>query len=156
MALQEEITLKLEELEEAAQEKNDAATEVHTYLTENYTRYLNELLAHIFEGSAEADRDTLIATALKPFLHDAFLADVLRLNTELMEAMTKKMAAISASVNDVKGGIDLEHQHDKDGRVTVGKNGEAVVLQEATVGFDSEALNIGDQLTDDLMDIQSE
>jgi DNA primase large subunit len=81
---------------------------------------------------------------------------VLRLNTELMEAMTKKMAAISASVNDVKGGIDLEHQHDKDGRVTVGKNGEAVVLQEATVGFDSEALNIGDQLTDDLMDIQSD
>ena len=68
--------------------------EVHKYLTVNYTRYLNELLAHIFEGSTEEDRDDLIATALKVNLKDAFLADVIDLNSQLMTQMTKKMAEV--------------------------------------------------------------
>ena len=82
-ALMALIDVKMDELADAAQEKNDAASEVHTYLEDNYTRYLNELLEHIFEGSAEADRDVLIATALKPRLQNAFLDEVLRFNGEL-------------------------------------------------------------------------
>jgi len=108
-ALMALIDIKVDELEDAANEKNEAATEVHTYLTENYTRYLNELLEHIFEGSAEADRDVLIATALKPKLQNAFLGEVLSLNNELSEAMAKKKAIIKKLVNNVKGGTDLEH-----------------------------------------------
>jgi phage gp36-like protein len=124
------IDVKMDELADAAQEKNDAATEVHTYLTENYTRYLNELLEHIFEGSAEADRDVLIARALDPDVQKDFLDEVLRFNKELMEAMAKKLAIIKKELNNVKGGTDLKHKHTSDGRVAKDKNGEDVVTQE--------------------------
>ena len=85
-------------LEEAFTEKNDAAMEVYKYLTDNYTRYLNELLGHIFEGATEDDRDDLIATALKADLKDAFLADVVDLNGQLLAQMTKKMAKVRKSL----------------------------------------------------------
>jgi hypothetical protein len=58
------ITTELLSLEAAFDEKNAAATEVHTYLTENFTRYLDELLTHVFEGASEAERDDLMAVAI--------------------------------------------------------------------------------------------
>jgi hypothetical protein len=39
-------------------------------------------------------------------MKDDFLADVMELNTELMQAMTRKMADIVQDINAVKTGID--------------------------------------------------
>ena len=75
-------------------------------MTENYTRYLDELLSHVFEGASEAERDDLIAAALDGTMREDFLADVMELNTELMQAMTRKMADIVQDINAVKTGID--------------------------------------------------
>ena len=66
-------------LEAAFDEKNAAATEVHTYLTENFTRYLDELLTHVFEGASEAERDDLMAAAITE--KDDFFTEVMKLNT---------------------------------------------------------------------------
>jgi hypothetical protein len=86
-------------------------------LTQNFTRYLNELLAHALEDQSEAERDELVATALGD--KSSFLGDVMHLNTELMEAMTKKMAEIVKHLAAVQGGKDLEHQHTETGRIAV-------------------------------------
>ena len=39
-------------------------------------------------------------------MKDDFLEDVMELNTELMQAMTRKMAGIVEQINSVKTGID--------------------------------------------------
>ena len=68
-------------LEAAFDEKNAAATEVHTYLTENFTRYLDELLTHVFEGASEAERDDLMAVAISN--KDPFFSSVMDMNRQL-------------------------------------------------------------------------
>jgi len=81
----------LEALEAAFEAKNEDAMEVHTYLTQNYARYLQELLAHILEGSDMADRDYLLSTALDSDIKNPFLSEVLILNNGLQKAMSKKL-----------------------------------------------------------------
>lgn len=70
---------ELSTLELAFDEKNAAAAEVHTYLTDNFTRYLDELLSHVFEGASEAERDDLMYAAI--LTKDSFFDDVMKLNT---------------------------------------------------------------------------
>ena len=98
------IEEKLTALEEAFEAKNEDATEVHTYLTNNYARYLQELLAHILDGSSEEDREYLLATALDPDTKTPFLSEVLDLNNSLQSAMTKKLKSVKDDINAVKGG----------------------------------------------------
>jgi hypothetical protein len=66
-----------------------AANEVHTYLTDNFYGYLDELLSHVYSGASGAEKDDLIAKALDT--RNDFLADVLSLNDSLEKNMTKKM-----------------------------------------------------------------
>jgi hypothetical protein len=58
------IDAKIDDLENAFEEKNEEAMEVHTYLMNNYTAYLSELLEHILDGATSEERDYLVATAL--------------------------------------------------------------------------------------------
>ena len=45
-------------------EKSAAASEVYTYLNENFYGYLDELLSHVYSGASGAEKDDLIATAI--------------------------------------------------------------------------------------------
>jgi len=130
--------------------------EVYKYLTDNYTRYLNELLAHIFEGSTEDDRDDLIATALKVDLKDAFLAEVVDLNGQLLTQMTKKMAEVRKGLQAVKGGTQVKHEHTEDGRIAKDDHGNDIVLEEARPGFAHQVLECEDHMIDDMHDVINE
>lgn len=149
---------KLEDLDEAYTAKNEAAMEVHNYLTDNFTRYFEELLAHILQGASEAERDVLIAEAInqrdnnEPF----FLDQVADLNTKLSNAMTRKMAQVIKHINSVKGGKEIQHQHTEDGRIAEDLDGNPIILQFASTGYVSHVLAIHDGLFRDLMDIQDQ
>ena len=71
-------------------------------MTDNFTRYLDELLQHVFEGASEAERDDLMAAAINE--RTDFFDSVMDLNTKLSSAMTKQMAKIVAQINKVKVG----------------------------------------------------
>jgi hypothetical protein len=66
-------------------------------LTENFTRYLDELLTHVFEGASEAERDDLMAAAITE--RTPFFDEVMDLNRMLSTAMTKRMAKIVTQIN---------------------------------------------------------
>ena len=101
------IDEKLEALESAFEAKNEDAMEVHTYLTNNYARYLQELLEHILEGSTMEDREYLLATALDPDTKTPFLSEVLDLNNQLQSAMTKKLKSVKDDIGNVKAGRQM-------------------------------------------------
>ena len=94
----------MDKLEEAFEAKAADAAEVHSYLRDNYARYLQELLDHILDGSTEEDRDYLLSTALDPDTKTPFLSEVLSLNDSLNHAMTKKLKKIKDQINNVKAG----------------------------------------------------
>ena len=63
--LEAHVKEEMDALDIAFDAKTENATEVHTYLTNNFTRYLTELLSHILTDAAnEDDRDFIVATAI--------------------------------------------------------------------------------------------
>ena len=49
------------------------------------------------------------------------------LNTELMDAMTKKMAQIVSQINSVKTGVDKMHQHTAKGMIAKDQDGNPII-----------------------------
>jgi hypothetical protein len=150
------IEEKMTALEEAFEAKSEDATEVHTYLTNNYARYLQELLAHILDGSSEEDREYLLATALDPDTKTPFLSEVLDLNNSLVSAMTKKLKTVKDDINAVKGGRAQRFQHNEDGRIARDANNNKIILGQAVDGFVSQCLDVSDRMVDDLTDVQND
>ena len=95
-------------------------------MTDNFTRYLDELLSHVFEGASEAERDDLMAVAIRD--KDSFLEEVMNLNSQLSRAMTRKMAKIVNQINEVKSGKDVKKKHDKRGRLVKDEEGNPIIL----------------------------
>lgn len=117
-------------------------------MKDNYARYLNELLSHVFEGASEAERDDLIGAALyiapmsgDASLKDIFLEDVMDLNTQLVDAMTRKMAQVVKHINAVKSGKAKQHQHTRGGKIAEDEEGNPIVLQEEVSGYMGEVLD---------------
>ena len=147
---------KIAALDGAFIDKTENATEVYTYLTNNYTRYLQELLDHILDGSTPDDRDFILATALDPDTKTPFLSDVLDLNNSLQSAMTKKLKDVKDDINNIKAGRDIVFQHNEDGRIARDENNNKIVLGQAIEGFVSQCLDISDRMVDDITDVQNE
>ena len=95
-------------------------------MTDNFTRYLDELLSHVFEGASEAERDDLMAEAIRQKAD--FLEEVMDLNRQLSTAMTRKMARIVNQINEVKSGRDVQKKHDKRGRLVKDENDNPIIL----------------------------
>ena len=90
-ALDAFIAEEMEALTAAATEKQTAAQEVMDYLSENFTRYMQELLEHAYHGHTQEERDDLVAYALlgsgDPTPMTVLLGDVSKLNSQLVNAM---------------------------------------------------------------------
>jgi hypothetical protein len=72
------------------------------------------------------------------------------LNTELTDAMTRKMAQVVEKINEVKSGRDMEHQHTRDGKIALDEEGEKIILVEATPGYVGDVNTVYDQMIDDI------
>lgn len=144
---------KLEALAAAFEAKEEDATEVYTYLNDNYARYLQELLDHILADDSQEDRDYLLSTALNPSVKVPFLSEVQILNQSLQKAMTKKLKAVKDDIGAVKAGRVIQHQHNEDGRIATDTQGNKIVIAPAIEGFIAGCLAVGDKMHDDLDDI---
>jgi len=147
------IDAKTEDLEAAFEEKNEEAMEVHTYLINNYSAYLSELLEHILDGSSMEDRDYLLATALAPDTKTPFLSEVLSLNNSLNSTMTKKLKKVKDEMHNVKGGRNIQHKHLENGRIAKDLNGNPIILAPAIEGFNEKCLQVGEKMDEDLEDV---
>jgi hypothetical protein len=147
------IEEQLEALDAAFEAKKEDATEVHTYLTDNYARYLQELLAHILDGATPAEQDYLLATALDPEVKGPFLTDVMQLNMSLSDAMTRKLKEIKFNIGAVKAGAQIEHMHTESGRIALDQDGNKIVIREGIEGFAGKCLDIKENMHDDLHDV---
>ena len=129
-------------------EKIAAASEVQTYLSENFYGYLDELLSHIYAGASGAEKDDLIATALAG--KDDFIADITALDTSLTESMTKALNDFKTAINQVKSGREEKHKHTNEGFVATDENGAPIVLETAIVGWVSKVRDVEDALLEDI------
>ena len=134
----------MDALEDQYELKKEAATEVHTYLTNNFYGYLDELLSHVYSGASGAEKDDLIATALDS--KDAFLADVMSLNESLEKSMTKKMMNFNTIISQVKSGREERQKIDHKGFVATDADGNPIILQTATSGWISKVRDIEDKM----------
>jgi hypothetical protein len=150
------IEEKIDALDKAFDAKNEDATEVHTYLTNNYARYLQELLAHILDGSSEEDREYLLATALDPDTKTPCFSEVFDLNDSLQSAMTKKLKSVKDEINAVKSGKEIKFKHAEDGRIARDANNNKIILGQPAEGFVSQCLDVSDRMVDDITDVQNE
>ena len=75
-------------------------------------------------------------------MKDDFLDDVMELNTELMQAMTRKMAGIVEQINAVKTGIDKQHQHEEGGKIAKDEDGNQIILHPGTRGYVGEVMDV--------------
>jgi hypothetical protein len=144
---------KLEALTAAYEAKNEDAQEVHTYLADNYARYLQELLDHILDDDSQDDRDYLLGVALNPTTKTPFLSEVQILNQSLMGAMTKKLKDVKDDIGTVKAGRQIQHQHLENGRIATDAQGNKIIIAPAVEGFVASCLAVGDKMHDDLDDV---
>jgi len=149
----------MDALDIAFDAKGENATEVHTYLTNNFTRYLTELLSHVLtDAASEDDRDFILATAIDTNKNTKtkFLASVQRVNDQMMHAMNKKLKDIKDQISNVVNGRRIQHQHDEKGRVALDSNGNKIILAYEIKGFVTSCLEVQESLDHDLEDVIAE